>query len=32
VQVSFLCHDDDGLHRYPRELFLIDGQLPLAAR
>ena len=31
-QVSFLCHDDDGLHRYPRELFLIDGQLPLAAR
>ena len=31
-QVSFLCHDDDGLHRYPRELFLNDGQLPLAAR
>jgi RES domain len=29
--VSFLCHDDDQLHRYRRELFLIDGQLPRAA-
>jgi hypothetical protein len=29
--VSFLCHDDDQLHHYPRELFLIDGQLPRAA-
>lgn len=29
--VSFLCHDDGQLHRFPRELFLIDGQLPRAA-
>ena len=29
--VSFLSHDDGQLHRYPRELFLIDGQLPRAA-
>lgn len=29
--VCFLCHDDDQLHHYPRELFLIDGQLPRAA-
>lgn len=28
---SFLCHDDGGLHRFARELFLIDGQLPRAA-
>ena len=29
--VSFLCHDDGTLHRYPRECFLIDGQFPRAA-
>ncbi len=29
--VSFLCHDDNLLHRYPRQQFLIDGQLPNAA-
>lgn len=29
--VSFLCHDNDKLHRYPREQFLINGQLPRAA-
>jgi hypothetical protein len=29
--VCFLCHDDDQLHHYPRELFLMDGQLPRAA-
>lgn len=29
--VTFLCHDDGWLHRYPREQFLIDGQLPRAA-
>ena len=31
AQVSFLCHDDGQLHRYPREWFLIKGQLPQAA-
>lgn len=31
AHVSFLCHDDGQLHRYPRELFLIKGQLPMAA-
>jgi hypothetical protein len=31
AQVSFLCHDDGQLHRYPREVFLIKGQLPMAA-
>jgi hypothetical protein len=30
-QVSLLCHDDGQLHRYPRALFLIKGQLPMAA-
>ena len=29
--VSFLCHDDGQLHPFPRDLFLVDGQLPLAA-
>ena len=29
--VSFLCHDDGTLHRYPRECFLIDAQCPRAA-
>lgn len=29
--VSFLCHDDGQLHPFPRDLFLIDGQLPRAA-
>ncbi|APD47020.1 MULTISPECIES: RES family NAD+ phosphorylase [unclassified Synechococcus] len=28
---SFLCHDDNVLHRYPRARFLINGQLPNAA-
>ena len=28
--VSFLGHDDDQLHRFPRELFLMAGQLPRA--
>jgi hypothetical protein len=28
---AFLCHDDARLHRFPRELFLIDGQFPRAA-
>jgi hypothetical protein len=31
AHVSFLCHDDGRLHRFPRQLFLIDGQLPRAA-
>lgn len=30
-QVSFLCHDDNRLHRFPRQQFLVDGQLPRAA-
>jgi hypothetical protein len=29
--ISFLCHDDGQLHPFPRDLFLIDGQLPRAA-
>jgi hypothetical protein len=29
--VSFLCHDDGQLHPFPRDLFLVDGQLPRAA-
>jgi hypothetical protein len=29
--ISFLCHDDGKLHPFPRDLFLIDGQLPRAA-
>ena len=28
---TFLCHDDGKLHRFGRELFLIDGGLPGAA-
>ena len=28
---SFLCHDNGQLHHFPRELFLIEGQLPRAA-
>lgn len=30
--VSFLCHDDGQLRPFPRDLFLIDGQLPRAAQ
>ena len=30
--VSFLGHDDGQLHPFPRDLFLIDGQLPRAAQ
>jgi hypothetical protein len=25
---TFLCHDDGKLHRFGRELFLIDGAFP----
>ena len=28
---TFLCHDDGKLHRFGRELFLIDGAFPGAA-
>ena len=28
---TFLCHDDGKLHRFARELFLIDGAFPGAA-
>lgn len=28
---SFLSHDDGRIHRYARELFLVDGELPQAA-
>ena len=28
---TFLCHDDGQLHRFPRQLFLIDGSFPGAA-
>jgi hypothetical protein len=28
---SFLSHDDGTMHRFPRELFLVDGELPQAA-
>ncbi len=28
---SFLCHDNNLLHRYPRKQFLMDGQLQRAA-
>jgi hypothetical protein len=29
--VSFLSHDDGTVHHFPRELFLIEGELPQAA-
>ena len=28
---SFLSHDDGTVHRFPRELFLVEGELPQAA-
>jgi hypothetical protein len=28
---SFLSHDDGAVHRFPRELFLVEGELPQAA-
>jgi len=28
---SFLSHDDGRVHRFPRELFLVEGELPQAA-
>ena len=28
---SFLSHDDGTVHRFPRELFLVEGELPRAA-
>ncbi len=28
---SFLSHDDGTVHRYPREMFLVEGELPQAA-
>jgi hypothetical protein len=28
---TFLCHEDGKLHRFGRELFLIDGAFPGAA-
>ncbi len=28
---TFLCHDDGKLHRFGRQLFLIDGAFPGAA-
>jgi hypothetical protein len=28
---SFLSHDDGSVHRFPRELFLVEGDLPQAA-
>lgn len=31
AQTTFLCHDDDKLHCFGRELFLIDGAFPGAA-
>ena len=31
AHTTFLCHDDGKLHRFERELFLIDGAFPGAA-
>jgi hypothetical protein len=31
VHASFLSHDDGTMHRFPRELFLVEGELPQAA-
>jgi len=28
---TFLCHDDGKLHRFGRELFMIEGAFPVAA-
>jgi hypothetical protein len=28
---SFLSHDDGTVRRFPRELFLVEGELPQAA-
>jgi hypothetical protein len=30
-QASFLSHDDDQVHAFPRQQFLVDGVMPQAA-
>ncbi len=31
-QASLLSHDDGTVHRFPRELFLVEGEFPQAAK